>query len=130
VIDVLHDVLAADPRVAYALLFGSTARETNHTHSDVDVAIAGVNHERFDTFAVGEITSRLEAATCRPVHVVMLDEAPPGLAYRIFRDGKAIFIRDAAAFKSRLARAILEYLDFKPVEDLFTRGVLRERHGR
>jgi uncharacterized protein YutE (UPF0331/DUF86 family) len=56
---------------------------------------------------------------------VLLNDAPPGLAYRIFKDGTVLTVRDAAAFQSRLARAILEYLDFRPVEELFTRGVLR-----
>jgi predicted nucleotidyltransferase len=35
----LRDVLASDPRIAYALLFGSAARGTTHTESDLDVAI-------------------------------------------------------------------------------------------
>jgi hypothetical protein len=64
------------------------------------------------------------------VHLVVLDDAPPGLAYRVFKDGKPLLIRDDRAFKSRLARAILEYLDFRPVEELFTRGVLRASDGR
>jgi hypothetical protein len=54
------------------------------------------------------------------VHLVVLNDAPPGLTYRIFKDGTPLLIRDAAAYKSRLARAILEYLDFRPVEELFT----------
>ncbi len=60
----------------------------------------------------------------------MLDEAPPGLAYRIFRDGRPLVVHDEPALKTRLARAILEYLDFKPVEDLFARSILRPGHGR
>lgn len=37
--DALRRVLAADPRIAYALLFGSVARGTETSFSDVDVAI-------------------------------------------------------------------------------------------
>jgi hypothetical protein len=58
------------------------------------------------------------------VDLVLLDEAPPALAYRAFRDGRVIVLRDPAALADRKARAVLEYLDFKPVEDLCTRGVL------
>jgi hypothetical protein len=66
----------------------------------------------------------LEEAVGRDVDIVVLDEAPPGLAYRVFRDGKVLLLRDRAALVSRKARAILEYLDYKPIEDACTRGVL------
>jgi hypothetical protein len=46
------------------------------------------------------------------------------LAYRVFRDGQVIFARDRRAMSERKARAILEYLDFRPVEEACARGVL------
>ena len=128
-IEAIRGVIADDARITYALRFGSAARHTSHAHGDVDVALGTVG-DKLDPFAIGEFISRLESAARRLVHLVLLDEAPPGLAYRIFREGKPLLIRDRAAFNERLARAILEYLDFKPVEGLFTRGVLRARHGR
>ena len=42
----------------------------------------------------------------------------------MFRDGRVIFERDRVALVERKARAILEYLDFQPVEEAFTRAVL------
>ncbi len=129
-IDAIRRVLETESRLAYALVFGSAAREALHGNSDVDVAIGVRADCDLDTLSIGALASRLEAATGRPVHLVTMDDAPPGLAYRVFRDGRPVVIRDERAFKSRLARAILEYLDFKPVEDLFTRAVLRARHGR
>ncbi len=122
-------VLGAEPRVAYALLFGSFARGTASAHSDLDIAI-GCPGARFTVLELGDLVGRLEAAAGRTVDLVLLDEAAAGLAYRVFRDGKVLLERDAAALANRKARAILEYLDWKPVEDLFT-GVGREgRHGR
>lgn len=98
--------------------------------SDVDVAIGTTTPPPLSALEIGDLTSRLEAAAGRAVHLVVLNDAPPGLAYRISKDGTPLVIRDAPAFKSRLARAILEYLDFRPVEELFTRGVLRASDGR
>jgi predicted nucleotidyltransferase len=129
-LDSLRRVIDDDRRIAFALLFGSEAKGAAHAHSDVDVAVGLVAGEQLDTLARGALASRLETAVGRPVDLVMLDDAPPGLAYRIFRDGRLISGRDAAALKNRLARAILEYLDFKPIEDQLTAGVLRARHGR
>jgi hypothetical protein len=77
---------------------------------------------------VGDLISRLEAAARGPVDLVLLDEANPGLAYRIFRDGRVILEKDRAALVARRARAILEYLDYKPIEEIFTRAVLEAGH--
>jgi uncharacterized protein len=79
---------------------------------------------RLAPLEVGALTARLEEAAGRPVDLVLLDEAPPGLAYRVFRDGRPIAVRSEPALKARFVRAVLEYLDFKPFEDLFTRGAL------
>jgi hypothetical protein len=59
------------------------------------------------------------------VDLVLLDEAPSPLAYRAFRDGQVVLERDHAALVARKARAILQYLDFKPIEELCASGVLR-----
>lgn len=127
-IDDLAAVCASDKRIAYALLFGSSARATTHVHSDVDIAIDGAY--QWDLIELGDLKCRLEAAAGRPVDLILLEEAPPGLAYRVFRDGRAIIVRDEQALHARLARAILEYLDFRPLEQLCAQGVLAAAHGR
>lgn len=123
-IDALRRVLSADPRIAYALVFGSTERGTAGPRSDLDLAIGVTKGVDLSALEIGEIVSRLEAAASKPVDLVLLEAAPPGLAYRVFRDGRTIFARDAAALVERKARAVLEYLDFQPVEALFSRSVL------
>jgi hypothetical protein len=114
-------VLAAEPRVTYALVFGSHARGTAHAGSDLDVAIGGLTAP-LSVLELGDLVGQLESATGRSVDLTLLDEAPSGLAYRVFRDGAIVLERDAAALARRKAEAVLEYLDWKPVEDLFLRG--------
>lgn len=121
----LREALEADVRIAYALVFGSHARGKASEESDLDVAIGLADGARgLSPRELGGLVSRLEEAAARPVDLVLLEEAPPGLAYRVFRDGRTVFVRDREAFVGRKARAILEYLDFKPIEDLVARGVL------
>jgi predicted nucleotidyltransferase len=120
----LRDVLEADPRVTYALLFGSSVRGTTHDGSDVDVAIGLPPGTVMPVAALGTLIADLERAAGRPVDVVLLDEAPPALAYRVFRDGIMLFERDHAVMANRKARAILEYLDFRPLEAIAIRGAL------
>lgn len=127
----LRRVLAEDPRIAYALVFGSSARGAAGPHSDVDVAVGLAPGLRLTALELGELASRLEAAAGKPVDLVLLEEAPPGLAYRVFRDGRPILERDRSALVARKARAILEYLDFQPIEELCARGALdAAAHGR
>jgi hypothetical protein len=52
----------------------------------------------------------------------------PGVAYRAFRDGLPLITRDARAFTERRARAILEYLDWRPIEEELTRAALEASH--
>ncbi len=121
--EAIQAVLEAHPRVAYGLVFGSRAQGRAGPHSDLDVAIGGGSGARLDHRALGDLTSRLEQVTGLTVHLVLLEDAPPALAYRVFRDGRVIMERDRGARVTRQARAILEYLDFAPVERQCARAV-------
>ena len=123
--DALCRALAAEPDAANALLFGSRARGSERPDSDVDVAVELIRGAPRDVRALGGLAARLEAATGCSIGLVLLDEASPPLAYRIFRNGRLLVERDHAALVACKARAILDYLDFKPVEDLCAAGVLR-----
>jgi len=125
----LREVLLADERIAYALLFGSTARGDTTPFSDVDVAIGLRSGVRFGAHDIGGLISELEQAVKRDVDVVILNEAPPGLAYRVFRDGRLLVEKDRSARVDRQVRAIIEYLDFEWAERRCARGVL-ERAAR
>ena len=123
--DALCRALEAEPDVANALLFGSRARGSERPDSDVDVAVELIPGAPRNVRALGGLAARLESATGHSIGLVLLDEAPPPLAYRIFRDGRLLVERDHAVLVARKARAILDYLDFKPIEERCTAGVLR-----
>ena len=123
----VREALAGVPGVVFALVFGSSARGDTHATSDIDVALGFGNHDRPTSRELGAIVSRLEEATGRSVDVVILEDAAPGLAYRVFRDGQAVLVRDRDALVERKARAILEYLDFLPVERACAEAVLSAR---
>jgi predicted nucleotidyltransferase len=124
-LDALRHALEAEPGVAYAVLFGSAVRGTERADSDTDVAVELVPGASRDVHTLGGLAARLTSAAGRVVDLVLLDEAPPSLAYRIFRDGRVILERDHAALVARKARAVLDYLDFKPVEERCAAGILR-----
>ncbi len=121
--EAVRKLLAEDQRLGYALVFGSCARGPAHAHSDFDLAIGGLARP-LAVLELGDLIGRVESLVRRPVDLVLLDEAPPALAYRIFRDGVTLLERDPAALADRKARAILEHPDFKPIEDVFVRAGL------
>ena len=128
--DAMRRILESESGIAYALLFGSTARGMGRADSDVDVAIELKPGTARDVRALGGLVARLTSAAGRSVDLVLLDEAPPPLAYRIFRDGRLLVEHDHNALVVRKARALLDYLDFKPVEERCAAGVLRAAAAR
>ena len=125
----IGDALADVPSITFAIVFGSCARGTTHAGSDVDVALEFARCRRPETYELGAIVSRLEDAVEQSVDVVALEDAPPGLAYRLFRDGVEVLVRNRPALVERKTRAILEYLDYRPVEETLTKAVLARRSG-
>ena len=123
----IGDALADVPQVTYTLVFESCARGTAHASSDIDIALGFDRGRRPGAYEIGAIVSRIEEATGQSVDVVVLDDAPPGLAYRVFRDGVTVLVRNRSALVERKARAILEYLDFQPVEEALSKAVLARR---
>ena len=116
--------LADAPHAAFAIVFGSRARGTSHAGSDLDIALGFTGGHRPSAREIGTIVSGLEEATGHTVDFLDIESAPSGLAYRVFRDGNEIWVRDRPALVARKARAILEYLDFEPVERAFSEAVL------
>ena len=120
----LQRALEREEGISYALLFGSRARKTAHAGSDLDLAVGIAAGPQLGSRQLGDLVSRLEKAAGCAIDLVLLDEAPPAVAYRVFRDGKVLLERDHAALVARKTRAILDYLDFRPLEDIAVRGAL------
>ena len=110
--------------VSFAYLFGSYARGQAGPLSDIDVAVhlKGSSdksrcYERRLTL-IGDLMGVLET---NEVDVVILNETPPALNYRVFRDGVLLACQDRQTRIEFQARTVSEYLDFLPII---------ERHGR
>jgi predicted nucleotidyltransferase len=129
--EAVRRLLAQDRRVLYALVFGSGARGTMQARSDLDIAVELAAGVHLGPGELGDLVSSLEHASGRSVDLVVLDEAPPAVAYRVFRDGQLLVVKDRSSFVERKTGVILEYLDFRPLEELAARGVVAAAaHGR
>jgi predicted nucleotidyltransferase len=120
--------------VIAAMLIGSQARGTPGPLSDVDIAVW---HEP-GLDPAGQLQlqlklARLAGETLRTneVDIVMLNQAPPLLRHRAIRDRKLLVERDSVARVRLDARALLDYLDTKPLRAEMSRGLLKRiREGR
>ena len=109
----LRALLARDPAILAAWLFGSRARGTDRPDSDVDVAVlldpAPTGMEAFD------LEARLSAALRLPVQVVPVNRAPADLVHRVLRDGRLLVDRDASRRIRFEVRKRNEYFDMTPI---------------
>ena len=124
-IESVRQFLLSSPLVAFGLVFGSHARGTARPDSDVDVAIGVAGRARLDAHDLGDLTSRIEQATGRDVDLVVLHEAGIPLAFRVFREGIEVLVRDRAAFVDLKARTIVEWFDFQHTCEICVAGALR-----
>ena len=80
------------PNVTFAYLFGSRARDDARRDSDVDVAVFG---EPSGWALFRDCFSALgQRFATGQVHLVLIADAPPGLVYRVLRDGLLLLDRD------------------------------------
>lgn len=120
--------------VIAAMLIGSQAHGTPGPLSDVDIAVW---HEPgLDPAGRLQLQlklARLAGETLRTneVDIVMLNQAPPLLRHRAVRDAKLLIERDPVARVRLDARALLDYLDTKPLRAEISRGLRKRiREGR
>lgn len=130
VLETVREVLDRHPEVVFGYLFGSTARGDGGQDSDVDVAVyldhpAGLMEAaRIEQ----DLTDRLGS---RAADVLILNDAPLWLQFRVLGEGMLGFSRDdprRVRFRERTEKM---FLDFKPFHDTYLAAVReRARAGR
>ena len=126
--DALSTYIGSLDDVILGYLFGSHARGQVWAHSDVDVALllAGEpDAARCLERRLAAIGGIADVLSTDDVDVVILNQAPPALAYAVLRDGILLFCRDEPARIAFQVRAVNEYLDFKPVLERHERALLQ-----
>lgn len=108
----LRAVLAAEPSVRWAYLFGSAAR--GGEFRDLDVAVVLTSAAR-GAVAFGRVVSRLEVAVSPcPVDVVEATAVAPRVAGRIVREGRLLVDRAPDERRSWELEANRRALDIEP----------------
>jgi uncharacterized protein len=121
----LRALLSGAPgEVSAVYLFGSVARGTVSSSSDVDLGVLLRTSPRTLEERLFDYQDRLHVALGRPVHVVVLNDASADLVHRVLRDGRLLLERDRAARIAFEVRARNMYFDLQPVLTAYRQRVL------
>jgi predicted nucleotidyltransferase len=110
------EALRNEPAISAAWIFGSVARGTAGSGSDVDVAVlrGSPTPKTFDD-PVFELGDRIARVLGRDVQVVELEGAPADLVHRVLRDGILVLDRDRSRRIAFEVAARNRYFDMAPI---------------
>jgi len=114
--------------VSALYLFGSFSRDRANAESDIDIAVlidtSHLKRKSFESIKKQYYTAS-PSFSLRPVDIVILNTAPTFLKYQVLKTGKLLFDRKRKLRTKFTEEAIIEYLDFKPVQDIYLDAVSR-----
>ena len=124
---VIKGVLEKHAEVKLAYVFGSWAEGRATGRSDVDVAVYVGGRLGWRDYVA--LKNELEDAVGRPVDLVVLDDAPPALAYQAVARGELIMAVDMGLMADVEAKVVKEWLDLRPRLEAYYEAVIRRLTG-
>jgi hypothetical protein len=118
---------AAMAEVQSACVYGSYARGQATALSDIDIAVlvdSTIKRKQYFDLRLKMIGDLINLLKNDDVDVVILNQVPLALRYRVIRDGAVIYCRRRDALIEFSARTISEYLDFKPIIERHEHAIL------
>ena len=109
--------ISANKKVMAIYLFGSQVNGRAREDSDVDIAVILKNPTWKDEWKISYNDGLFD------IHA--FSRLPLIIQFRIFRDGKLLFIRDKDFVRQIYVRTIREYLDFEPFITKYYWSVLK-----
>ena len=123
----LTGILQQVKTIRFAYVFGSQVKNKMHFGSDLDIAVYFDNEPGL--LDIGQLVNELETAANCMIDLVSLNGLyvkNPKLAYTVINEGILLFCHDKGLLVQYKEKAYINYLDFKPVIDLFE-GKLYDR---
>lgn len=112
--------------VSALYLFGSCAEGGTLPESDIDIAVL-IDEKKLQRKNLEQLKNiyykTSPAFSLRPVDITILNSASPYLKHRVIKTGKILFDRNRRLRVRFTTQAIIEYLDFKPMEEIFNKAI-------
>jgi predicted nucleotidyltransferase len=114
--------------VSALYVFGSFGRDKKSRESDIDIAVlideSKLKRKNFE-FLRKKYYAASPAFSLRPVDIVILNTGTPFLKHQVLKTGRILFDRNRKLRVRFTERAITEYLDYKPIEDIYLKAVAK-----
>jgi predicted nucleotidyltransferase len=112
--------------VEIAYLFGSMAKNTENSMSDIDIALLFKKDytAEDDVFIRGELMEMGIEFFKIPVDIISLNKASLSLKYEVVKDGKILLESSPSGRVIFEALVLREYLDFKYYSDMYNKTIL------
>ncbi len=111
--------------ITLAFLFGSVV--TRDSFRDIDIAVQLVRdfpRTEYLNFQL-DLQLELQKVLKNEVDLIILNQAPPLLRYKVLKTGTLIIEKDRTAFRDFFKSTIYEYFDFLPVFNLYREKMRR-----
>ncbi len=112
--------------VSALYIFGSFAKSKKTGESDIDIAVI-VDESKLKKRDFELLKKKYYAASptfsMRSVDIVILNTAPPFLKYQVLKTGRVLFERNRRLRVRFTTKAIIEYLDYKPIMDTYLKAL-------
>lgn len=122
----IADYFKGRDEVSALYIFGSASIGKEMSESDIDIAVLVDDHKKgrrtYDSLRKTYYAASPKLSI-RSLDIVILNTAPPFLKHRIIKDGKLLFDRNRRLRVRFATNAIIEYLDYKPIEDICLKAV-------
>ena len=122
----ITDYFKGRDEVSALYIFGSASNNKETSESDIDIAVL-INDRKKGRKTYESLKKTYSSVSpgfsLRPIDIVVLNTAPPFLKHRIIKTGKVLFDRNRRLRVRFAANAIIEYFDYKPIEDICLKAV-------
>lgn len=112
--------------VCVLYIFGSYGSCKETKESDIDIAVL-IDETRLKKIDFASLKKTYYSASptfsIQPVDIVILNTAPTFLKYHILKTGTVLYDKDRNLRIRFSANTIIEYLDYKPIEDICLKAV-------
>lgn len=103
------------PHVQFAILYGSYAKGTDRTDSDLDLAVAG--RDRLSLQVRSDLSAALSAATGKEVDLIDLNEVTGVILGEALCEGKILLLKDKDLYAGLIKKYYFDQADFQPYYD-------------
>lgn len=113
IIRTISGLLAGEPDIEFAWLYGSFLAADRFRDIDVGVYLNATPDESFQRGL--DLAARLDEETTFPIDVRVLNDTPVTFLFHVFREGRLLITRNEEAMADVMEKTVREYLDKAPL---------------